>query len=204
LKAIEPSEIIIDRANPFEQDSSKINPWIRFLARWVDYSLLNFFLYFLFFFLFPNTNWKRVELFIPIEFLLWVPVEAFFLSRWGMTPGKWLLKTKIRMENGKYPSYEKALHRSFSVWVRGIAMGIPILNFIAMLFAYSKLKTKGKTSWDTEGKLQILHSLVKRGRIAIAVGILLFSLIFNAYQKRRFDVLSGTKNIKTESFSFLK
>lgn len=83
MDVVEPSEIIIDRENPFEADASKVNPWVRFLARFTDYALFSLLLTLIGYFLFPKLNWKRLQFFIPLEFLFWVPLEALLLSKWG-------------------------------------------------------------------------------------------------------------------------
>lgn len=105
----------------------------------------------------------------------------------GDPPGKWLLKTKVKSVKGTKPTYEKAIHRAFSVWFRGIGMGIPVINIINMLVAYSRLKTRGITSWDREEKTKVTHAPMARFRLGIAIGIILISLIVNGYQKHRYE-----------------
>jgi hypothetical protein len=87
----------------------EINNWFRALARFCDYcifylvigaitlSLPYFYGPFFYYFL---------AIAIP---LLWIPVEAFFISKWTTTPGKALFGLSVRDAVGLPLSYKKAL-----------------------------------------------------------------------------------------------
>jgi hypothetical protein len=91
----------------------EINLWFRALARFCDYCL---------FFLILSA----VTLFLPFFYgpffyyylalsvpLLWVPIEAFLISKWGTTPGKALLGLSVRDALGFKLPYSLALRRAF-------------------------------------------------------------------------------------------
>src|SRR5579872_6613110 len=94
-KIVEPSEIIIDGKGLPKEKATRVNPPIRFLARFFDYAL------FLLLLLvirtiagarFPETLFEYL---IPFEYFAWIPIETALLCTWGTTPGKFLLRTRI-------------------------------------------------------------------------------------------------------------
>ncbi len=170
---IEPSEIIVDQPEVEEADYSHVNPWIRFLARLFDYAFFGLvcFIFAKFLPLFGLAFQK--EYLIPLQFVLWIPVEAIFISHFKATPGKLILKTQVKDVSGNKLSYKKALIRSFAVWFRGIGMGIPIINFFAMFFAFYRLKINHITSWDKDENIKITHKSIKPIRLGLAVGFII-------------------------------
>jgi uncharacterized RDD family membrane protein YckC len=177
-KIIEPTEIILDQEEE-HASYTHVSPWNRFLARMFDYTLLEILLFFFFTFVFPSIHREMLAKFIPIQFLLWVPIESFLLYTWGYTPGKFLFNTKLKKKLGGKLDFYTALRRSFSVWFRGLGLGIPIVNIFAMFFSFSSLKTQGITAWDREENITITHHPISRFRLAfgcaiIVVGVFLF------------------------------
>lgn len=115
------------------------NLWYRALARFCDYCL---------FFLGIST----VTLFLPYFYgpffyyylaiavpFLWVPVEAFFLSKWSTTPGKALFGMSVWRDSlGLKLSYSAALKRSLfiprrpgKVYSKAISWKRKLLGFAA-------------------------------------------------------------------------
>src|SRR5438045_2870105 len=94
-KVVEPSEIIVDGKGLPKEKVSRVNPPIRFLARFFDYSL------FLIALLLVRTSIGNrfpeslFEYMIPFEYFAWIPIEVALLCLLGTTPGKVLLRTKI-------------------------------------------------------------------------------------------------------------
>jgi len=169
---IEPSEIIVDMPTSSRENISRVNPWIRFLARIFDYGLFFFLLSLVFSF---HEKIRAATL----TLLLWIPVEAFFLNRWGKTPGKFLLKTQIFFQNRKKIPFSIAFSRSVLVWIKGMGFGLPIIPFITMFFAYSKLKTMQKTSWDKELTLKVIHFPLPMYRLVISLVFIAFVIIYS-------------------------
>jgi len=167
-RIIEPSEIIVEQPNRRKENIAHVNPWIRFLARFVDYSLF-------FLLLLASKKLFRGQLpfskydhLIPFEFFVWIPIEALLLSTWGKTPGKFFLKTRLKQGKRDKLDYSTALRRSFAVWLRGFGMGIPVLNCFCLLVAYNKLKVSQITTWDREDHISVTHYPIGRWRIYAA------------------------------------
>jgi hypothetical protein len=91
----------------------KKNSYFRALARFCDYSI---------FYLIIGA----ISLFIPYFYgpsfyyllalslpLLWAPIEAFLVSRWGTTPGKAFFGLSVRSATGQNLSYLAALKTAF-------------------------------------------------------------------------------------------
>jgi hypothetical protein len=182
-RVIEPSEIIIEQTQKPKENITHVNPWIRCLARFVDYSLF-FLLLLLSRKLFHGQlPFGKYEHLIPFEFFVWIPIEALLLSSWGTTPGKFFLKTKLKAGKRGKLDYMNALRRSFSVWFRGLGMGIPVLNFFCMLIAFNKLKLLRITSWDRDDHIVVTHYPIGRWRIYVAVFVAAAGILYYYSEK---------------------
>lgn len=113
---------------------------------------------------FPNLLFGILVVFV------WIFIEALLLSTWGNTPGKWLLKTTLRDSAGQKLAFHSGLRRSFSVWWKGLGLGLPIVAAITNILAYRKLTKEGVTSWDRQGGYLVTHE--KIGPVRIVLGIL--------------------------------
>lgn len=167
-RVIEPSEILVEQDYGHAKPS-KVNPWVRLVARFTDYSLfcltLLFFERMFDFRLFSDSFAKL----IPFEFFSWIPLETLFLATWGKTPGKWFLQIDLRFKGKFRAQWIVALRRSVSVWWRGLGLGIPILNVLCLLIAYQRLKVTHTTSWDREDQIHVAHRLKAQWRVNAAV-----------------------------------
>jgi len=179
-RVVEPSEILIDREGLPREDTTRVNPWIRFLARFFDYALFFLVLLGIHAFLGGETQLNRVERLIPFEFFSWIPVETLLLCTWGTTPGKFFLKTQLHQGKRTRLELISALKRSFNVWFRGLGMGIPLINFFCLLVAYQRLQIRRQTSWDREENIVVKHKPFGRWRLVAAVLVILvgFSLYY--------------------------
>src|SRR4029079_10665387 len=106
-------------------------PWLRFWARMLDR-----FWFFMAFGLAVNPLLGNVVARIadvplfqvlvdPVLLLLYVPMEAWLLSRFGSTPGRALLRVQVRRLDGSLPVFSQALRRSFQVYLKGLGLGLP-------------------------------------------------------------------------------
>lgn len=98
----------------------------------------------------------------------WVLVEPLLLSTWGTTVGKWTLGIAVRRRDGGTLTYGEALNRTFVVYLKGLALNIPILNVVTQIMAYNQLTSFGQTVWDEEGGYKCRVAPQTGGRIAAA------------------------------------
>lgn len=171
-----PSEKIIGSTAP--------HPWARFLARTVD-----FWLYFTIFLVvfglafgyFSNLTEEQIdampEIMINIVFLLFILLaESISFAMLGTTPGKALLKIRVRHRDGRQLNFLEAFNRSMYVMILGYGLGLLVLPIITMAFSYHRLTKKGKTSWDQRYQLVVSHEPIGFLRYFTAYGII-FSVL---------------------------
>lgn len=170
MKAIEPSEILGREEPRKKTEAQPSQPWVRFVARFFDYSLL----FMLLIAARSHAPYGKFEFFIPYEFFIWIPIEAFLLSTLGTTPGKFLLKIKLRPKL----DFMRALRRSFSVWFRGLGMGIPVINILCLLNAFQRLRLFHVTSWDKEDHITVTQQPVSKFRRYFAVFVAVVGCLF--------------------------
>jgi uncharacterized RDD family membrane protein YckC len=173
---IEPSEIITGRDEGAHIRMHEASAWIRFIARFFDYSL-----FFTLLHIVSNPiSLPGLNRIIPLEFLAWVPIETLLLMTWGATPGKWLLCIEVKKGFASRLSFRCALRRSFSVYLRGLGMGIVVINILCMIHSFYRLRIVQSTTWDRdEGTSVIQHSLSKRryyfSTIVVIAGMIIYS-----------------------------
>ena len=152
--------------------NAPVRPWVRMLARWLDVAV---------WFLLAGTLRLLLEPILPavpalllflIVLFLYNFVEALSLAVYGTTFGKWLLKVRIRTSTGDRLSFGLALRRSLSVWLKGLAAGVPVLIPFALAAAHWRLAENGATDWDREGNLQVHHGRIGVWRAAAATLLL--------------------------------
>ncbi len=143
-------------------------PWIRYLARLFDYIIFGIVFSIAVALILPALFYLPDIFYSMLLIFVWIFIEARFLSWWGTTPGKWLLKTKVRDLNGNKLTFSQALSRSFAVWLKGMGIGFPIASLITQVIAYNRLKKDGITSWDRDGGFVVLHE-----KIGVLRGVLI-------------------------------
>jgi membrane protease YdiL (CAAX protease family) len=163
-----------------QADFPNVRPWVRFVARNIDNYIFAFILG-LFWAMISTSSLPKSDIgFGLIALFLWIFVEAVFLSSWGTTFGKWLLKVKLRDNEDKKLTFPVALQRSFLVWLKGLGIGFPIVSLFTLISAYSELTKKGITTWDRDCHLIVSHQTIGIIRTAVAIiliGIFLMIII---------------------------
>ena len=158
--------------------------WLRWVARALDEMFWFAFIWSLGL----ATGWLGLWDFVfrhPILLLgppaLWIPLEAFLLSRWGTTPGKWLLGMSVADALGTPLAFTAALKRSALVLLTGNGLGLPFMLLLPMLQAamsWVLYRRSGTTLWDRAASSQVLHSPPRPlGLIATAATLLLWVIL---------------------------
>lgn len=131
-------------------------PWRRFWARMFDWWLCGR-LWFLIQLLILNIDAAgrpatlgSMILGIIVQLILMLILEPLFLSRWGTTPGKWLLGLYVTHERGRKLSYTEALYRTSGVLVSGMGLAIPIYDLVRLYLSYKTCASGVRLSWDDE------------------------------------------------------
>lgn len=155
-------------------------PWLRFWARMVDYLWFTFTISLLLQpFVLGNLQalmGSPVARFIPWDtalLLLYVPLESWLLSTFGTTPGRSLLRIQVRRLDGGVLTFRQALSRSFQVFLKGLALGLPVVYFLAMAWWRLRLLHKGVTPWDETCETRVEHGEPEVWRYLVLTGIIL-------------------------------
>lgn len=165
-------------------NTNNIRPWVRYLARTIDSSIVGFafglmspLISMIFNIQILNLNSHLLGFLI---LFLYIFIEPIFLILCGNTFGKWLLKIKLKDSTGKNLIFSTAFKRSFFVWLYGFGAGIPIISLLTLKDGYSNLVKNGITSWDKKYNLVISHEKIGTARVIIAISLLglLISLSF--------------------------
>lgn len=159
-----------------EISGPQIRPWVRYWARTMDIFLWSFLFGIPLVLIYPPALELNDILWGILILFAYMPVESIMLSSWGTTPGKALLRIRLRKLTGNKLTYAEALTRSFNVGVKGMGIGIPLIALITLIAAYKNLTKNRITTWDKDGNSHVSHKTV--GAIRIIVTILFFFIAF--------------------------
>ena len=163
-------------ANASSAQERSRNAWSRFLARTIDIFLAYWVVSLPFGEDFLTSNMSA--LYGPLILLGIIPLEAWCLSRWGMTPGKWLFRVRVVHVDNRFLTFEEALRRTFKVMLSGMAFGIPLLQMLFNILAYKELLESGTTIWDRLYKSEVQHGTRTPMHNGIAIGAAIMIMVW--------------------------
>lgn len=119
-------------------------PWRRYFARMLDVSFGSMILWAVLALVF-RVNVSNIGSFAEwllgyVEWGIWLPIEALLLSRWGSTPGKWIMGIRVEHEDGRKLTFGEALDRTWQVFVKGMGALIPIYNIYRLWKSYKAVR----------------------------------------------------------------
>ena len=194
LQEIRIDDKVLGKTSFSENIPKEVHPWRRYFARGLDYLLWLAFVQFILLVII------RVRP-IPGDFLnalisigsvaLFVPVEALLISKFGTTPGKYIMGIRIAYYQGGYLPYAEALERSVQVFIQGTGCGISPINVFVYLYRFCMLTGRSyrlfvryddvegpqDMPWDYQSELIYEGRNWKRG--AVAAILITFSIGFN-------------------------
>ena len=187
LAALEEKSLPLSRrVDPAEQDSiaAAPYPWRRFFARALDLSLAGI-LWSALQYLVLHWYWPEFGLMGFADTLVsawgaWLfllVLEPILLCTWGYTPGKRLLRLKVRLEDGSKLDLERAVIRTAWIFLRGFALNIPFLNILCLGTCYDKCVKDQVMPWD-QGLRYTVRPAGKK-RVAAYAALLLLTPIPN-------------------------
>ncbi len=155
-------------------EAPQIRPWVRYFAKLFDLYVSSIATGLILGICFPQIlNLSDLVLNI-IAFLIFPFYEAFFLSLFGTTPGKWLLSTSVSNKQQQPLSFLDALTRGYKVVIKGLGLGIPIVILVTGFYQYKMLKENGINSWDAEKSHVVLHDHLNPLKVIIFVVLFIF------------------------------
>ena len=161
LAALEEKSLPLSRrVDPAKQDAiaAAPYPWRRFFARALDWALAAI-LWTAFRLLALRWDWAgwgadalygyadAVSLWLG-GWLVLLILEPILLCTWGYTPGKWLLRLRVRRGEGDKLTWRRAQLRTVLVWLRGTGLGIPLLNLLCLAAGFAACRRDRVLPWD--------------------------------------------------------
>lgn len=149
--------------------------WHRWFARMIDLYLTVIVLGVLFGALGYTGVLANEAIISMLGLVLLVGLEALLLATVGYTPGKALMNIRVDEHDGRRLTWGRSLRRAGSVWMNGLAMGIPLVYLVAMNRRYKELGKDRITTYDAAGQYRVTHGPVDAPRmIAIVVMATIF------------------------------
>jgi uncharacterized RDD family membrane protein YckC len=169
-----PASVVPPHAGAAQQRSRQA--WARFLARSADIFLAYWILSLPFG---EEILYSQMSaLYGPLILLAIVPLEAWCLSRWGMTPGKWLFRVRVVHTENRFLTFEEGLRRTFKVMLSGMALGIMLLQVLFNILAYKELLETGSTVWDRTYKTEVQHGTRSPMHTGLAIGAAIMFMVW--------------------------
>lgn len=145
----------------YEPIQREFHPWRRLIGREIDYALFMLMIRFLLIIVLRVRPFGQIISYIlafATPYIL-VPFEAFCLSKWGTTLGKWLMGLRVESENGGLLTFNEALEREWAVLRDGLGYCIPILEIWRRYKSYREYE-EGSTDWDWRS--EYIYSPIKK------------------------------------------
>jgi len=153
-------------------------PWVRYFARMTDYIIVTVLINLIFNNIIPDLhNSIHFIRYISLSMIAWVLVESVLMCTVGTTPGKWILKTKVRNHNNIKLGFKESIERAFLVFSLGCCFGVSFLDSIAMFISRHRLIKLGITQWDDRLNLHITHQKIGFIRILFFITIWIISIL---------------------------
>ena len=147
-----------------------VTPWRRYAARSLDilffggiaFSLMSIMYYSLApysadqFFSFLEHPSAIIVNIVIISFLSCLLTGAI-IGVSGSSLGKIIFGVMVTDQAGNKLGLAKGVERDLAVFLRGLGLGIPLINLVTMYVAYSKLNKSNSTTWDSEKNYRVWH-----------------------------------------------
>lgn len=174
-------QVTNEEENSYQEYIILPRPWVRYFARMIDLYIGAILIVSIWSSLAP-TSYNKVfgdlgnYLSIAIVYIVWLVIESIFVSKLGTTPGKWIFDSKVVSIDGGTLSFSTSLKRSFSVFLNGMGLLIPLVNIFMLVASYNKLKNSihmSFTTWDIQCRSVVITDKLKPAKIIVSILIFL-------------------------------
>lgn len=159
----------------------KARPWIRYWARTIDMIIFGMLIATVVSILSPTFLEDSIGTFFSFFVMfIWLFIEPLMMILFGNTLGKALLNIKLNMADGRKITYQTALKRTFSVWLKGLGLGIPIASLICLALSIDHVNKNNVTKWDKEYGFVVTHGKIGflRESWAVVIPIVVMFICF--------------------------
>jgi len=164
---------------------SAATPWSRFWSRHLDLAIWTL----------PAAIILEILLFYPLEMILppiavrilinlaIFPVafvlDAICLARFGQTPARNIAGIRVTKRDGTPLTFSESVKRNFSLFYRGMALGLPLISLFTLISAFEKVKHGKQTSWDMKYNTMVVSEdgCIERTSIVAFLYIALIALL---------------------------
>ena len=174
----------------------------RFWARWLDLTVYGTLWWLAMYFsgreigLVLSSAWMMLPMYLP-----WFVLEAWLVSKYGTTPGKWLMGLRVRNEDGSVLSFAAATKRALRVLVSGVGFGWSYIAAICQLMSWFTTRRIGKPIWDYTGGHKVEAVPLVAGKVVVLVLVFAVSLFGRlAVQGRFIEGVIVKENPEMEQF----
>ena len=88
---------------------------------------------------------------LPVALILDAAIYHFF----GNTPGKAILGLKVETFDASPLSFGQYLVRNFKIWVKGLALGFPLINLFTMIYQAKRIWKGQQASYDESANYRV-------------------------------------------------
>lgn len=174
-----------DVTHKIVRPANKGKPWRRFWARTLDTGLHAFPVAVAFELVSPGNlattlqNYGQFSLSIKLlPFIL--TLEAIVLAICGTTLGKFLLSIKLSALNGQKISFPAAILRTFMLWIKGLAFGLPLVSMLTAGYAAGVIRKNGTASWDDSNGIKVAYEDLSGVKTVFAILLIVGIIMLNA------------------------
>jgi uncharacterized RDD family membrane protein YckC len=89
--------------------------------------------------------------------LIVVPVLALLTGLFGTSLGKFFMGVRLTRLDGRPIGVSAAFGREFSVYFRGLGLGIPLVILFTLVSSHNRLKADGVAPWDRDQPWVVTH-----------------------------------------------
>ncbi len=153
MEAAPPAEIPVPGTDAVPRVRS---PWRRYFARSLDLTLCNMLWGAILSLMNVNILQQDTVLTLIIAYLAvgtMLLLEPLLLSRFGTTPGKWILGLSVTDAEGGHLTYGGAFSRTWTALWRGMGLDIPFYNLFRQWKSYRACRAGEALDWEYDSVL---------------------------------------------------
>jgi cytochrome bd-type quinol oxidase subunit 2 len=174
----------VDEQASSESMSLEATPWSRLWARMLDIQIESFLIAFVLGLVFPNLfagdifkgrsgSYLIGFLLLPFALLLDAAIQKVF----GRTVGQAVVGIRVETAGQERLTFGLAVRRNAAIYIRGLILGIPLVNLIGLWKAYGELKAGRPTSWDRNLSTRVVAKRYNVVRTALAAALVVMLII---------------------------
>lgn len=166
-------------------------PWRRYAARMLDLSFFGSIAFLLiamayysvapysadqFFGMFEHPSAIIIDIMLTV--FLGSLLTGAVIGITGFSLGKFIFGIIVTDSTGSKIGVFEGIQRDLKVFIRGLGLGIPIVNLFTLYAAHKRLSNNNVTSWDEEKQFRVFHRPSGIGQYLLnVIGITILALI---------------------------